>query len=460
LALAYVLVLAIVALLVPLGLSLHDRVNAEVRSQARSQAEVVAARAAPLIAPPQPAELADLARRAGLNVRGRVLITGATGIVLADSASAATVGSSYADRPEVAAALNGEVTQDTRSSLTLGEDILATAVPVLTGSRSPAGAVRVTQSIASVNRAIRRTWLALGAIGLLVLGLGLIAGAIIARRIARPILQLDAAAERVAHGDLSARAVVEGSTEQQALARTFNSMTGRLQTLLAAQREFVADASHQLRTPLAGLRLRLEEARSEATSPQQKEDLDAGLGEVDRLARIVTDLLELSRAGEGDRAAATTDPAAAVRSAGERFAATAGAAGCTLLIEPGPEPGTPVACHHSDLDRMLDVLVENAIAYAPGAPIELSAQGPVIVVRDHGPGPAPGEGDAIFERFHRGHAARTAAVPGTGLGLSIARELARRWGGEITLAPAAGGGARAQIRLAAVGFAGSSPGDA
>lgn len=454
------LVLAIVALLVPLGLSLHDRVNAEVRLQARSQAEVVAARASPLIAPPRRAELADLAGRAALDVRGRVLIVGATGRVLADSAGAATVGSSYADRPEIATALTGDTSQDTRSSLTLGEDIIATAVPVLTGSRTPAGAVRVTQSVAAVNRAIRRTWLALGLIGLLVLGLGLIAGAIIARRIARPILRLDAAAERVADGDLSARALVEGSTEQQALARTFNAMTERLQTLLAAQREFVADASHQLRTPLAGLRLRLEEARREPSNAQQAEDLDAAVGEVDRLARIVTDLLELSRAGEGGRAAATTDPAAAVRRAAERFAAPAEAAGGALRADPGPEPGTSVACHHSDLDRILDVLLENAIAYAPGGPIELLAEGALITVRDHGPGPVAGEDDAIFERFHRGRAARTAAVPGTGLGLPIARELARRWGGDIVLGAAPGGGALVEVRLRPASFAASSPGGA
>ena len=98
-------------------------------------------------------------------------------------------------------------------------------MPILSGAGRPAGAVRVTQSVAAVNRAVRRTWLALGLIGLLVLALGLVAGALIARRIARPILRLDDAAERVAGGDLSVRAQIEGSTEQQALARTFNEMT-------------------------------------------------------------------------------------------------------------------------------------------------------------------------------------------------------------------------------------------
>ena len=451
------LVLAIVALLVPLGLSLRDRVDAEVKLQARSQAEVVAARASPLISPPQPRPLSDLARRAALDVRGRVIIVGASGRVLADSAGADAVGTSYAARPEIATALRGDVAQRRRTSLTLGEDILATAVPILSGAARPAGAVRVTQSVAAVNRTVLRTWLALGLIGLLVLALGLVAGVIIARRISSPILRLDEAARRVAAGDLSVRAQVEGSTEQQALATSFNAMTARLQTLLAVQRQFVADASHQLRTPLAGLRLRLEEVRSEPTTPQQAEDLDAALGEVDRLARIVTDLLELSRAGEGGRVAATTDVAAAVHRAGERFAAPAGAAGCDLRVDPGAEPGTIVAGHHSDLDRILDVLLENAIAYAPGAPIDIRAEGPLIVVRDHGPGPAEGEQATAFERFHRGAAARASAVRGTGLGLPIARDLARRWGGDVTLRAAEDGGAVAEVRLPPAGFAEPSP---
>ncbi len=452
------LVLAIVALLVPLGLSLRDRVDAEVNLQARSQAEIVAARASPLIDPAQAAELGVLARRAARVVRGRVVIVGPTGRLLADSSGVTALGTSYANRPEVAAALNGNVAQVKRGSLTLGQEILATAVPVLSGASKPAGAVRVTQSVAAVNRAIWRTWGAIALIGGLVLALGLLAGAIIARQVARPIVRLEEAAERVAGGDLSVRARIEGSTEQQQLARTFNAMTERLATLLAAQREFVADASHQLRTPLAGLRLRLEAARAEAPTATQSEDLDAAQGEVDRLAQIVTELLELSRAGEDNRVAATSDAAAAVERAAERFTAAAAAMGCELHAETGPLPGTQVVCHDSDLDRILDVLVENAIAYAPGAPIELVADGPLISVRDHGPGPGHGEEEAVFERFHRGRVAVAGGITGTGLGLAIARELARRWGGDVTLGEAPGGGALAQVRFVPARFAGSSPG--
>ncbi len=93
----------------------------------------------------------------------------------------------------------------------------------------------------------------------MVLLLGIVAGALIAQQIARPIRRLDGAARRVAEGDLDTTVAVEGSTEQRSLARTFNEMTQRIKRLLRVQQDFVADASHQLRTPLTGLRLRLED---------------------------------------------------------------------------------------------------------------------------------------------------------------------------------------------------------
>ncbi len=135
-------------------------------------------------------------------------------------------------------------------------------------------------------------------IGLIVLALGLAAGAVIAAQVARPIARLEQVARRVAQGDLTARAEIEGSREQRSLARSFNEMTGRIERLLGAQRDFVADASHQLRTPLTGLRLRLEEARALEPGDEVMAELDAAIVEVDRLAHTVDELLVLSRAGE------------------------------------------------------------------------------------------------------------------------------------------------------------------
>ncbi|HEX6619997.1 MAG TPA: histidine kinase dimerization/phospho-acceptor domain-containing protein, partial [Solirubrobacteraceae bacterium] len=324
LALAYVLLLAIVALEVPLASSIRQRVDDEVRSQARAQADVLAATAADLLAPAQRGELQALVTRSGATVRGRVIVVDGQGRLLADSAGSGLVGTSYGRRPEISAALGGHTDQRTRHSSTLGRELLATAVPIRSATRPPAiGAVRVTQSVAAVHRAVRRTIVGLVLIGAVVLGVGLIAGLVIARTIARPMRGLDRAARRVAAGDLEARAAVDGSTEQRALARTFNDMTGRVARLVRSQQDFVADASHQLRTPLTGLRLRLEEARAHVDSPSAIAELDAGMSEIDRLAQILEELLVLSRAGERELPGTLVDLGDAAERAAERWAQAA-----------------------------------------------------------------------------------------------------------------------------------------
>lgn len=444
LAFAYVLVLAVVSLGVPLALSLRDRVNAEVYSQALGQADVVAATAADLVSPPSTTELEALARSAASSVRGRVIIVDAGGVVLADSAGTSTRGTSYASRPEIASALAGRAVQTQRASRTLGENILATAVPVVRHER-PVGAVRVTQSVAAVKRAVGSTVLKLVLIAVTVLLLGLLAGAVIARQIAHPLRRLEETARRLAAGDLSARAAVEGSSEQRSLSTSFNEMADRVERLLAAQREFIADASHQLRTPLTALRLRLEEARASAPDGEVAHELDAGTAEVDRLAAIVDELLVLSRAEDRELEGERVDLAAAARDAADRWRAAADSAGIQLEVLAGGAAGA--WCARADLDRAIDVLVENAISYSPrGTEVTLATAPGRIEVRDRGPGLAQGEQERVFERFHRGQAGLR-GPSGSGLGLAIARTLARAWRGEARIAPREGGGAVASIEL-------------
>ncbi|HEY3553319.1 MAG TPA: histidine kinase dimerization/phospho-acceptor domain-containing protein, partial [Solirubrobacterales bacterium] len=281
----------------PLALSLRDRVDSEFKGQARSQAEVVATSATEFVNPPQPVPLQRIAEKSAESVRGRVIVVNAAGQLLADSAGT-KLGRSYDDRPEVEAALKGHGEQITRNSETLGEEILATSVPVLDRGH-PIGAVRITQSIDAVHRAVKTSILDIAALAGVVLLLGLIAGALIAQQIARPIRRLDAAARNVADGDLDTTVAVEGSAEQRSLARAFNEMTGRIKRLLRVQQDFVADASHQLRTPLTGLRLRLEGlAERFRGQPPVEREIDAAMGEIDRLSLIVDELLILSRAGE------------------------------------------------------------------------------------------------------------------------------------------------------------------
>jgi two-component system, OmpR family, sensor kinase len=431
-----VLVLAVVALEVPLIISIRDRVDAEVKSQALSQADLIAVTVEDELRDRD--GLKQVTASAAEEVRGRVIVVGPGGRLVADSAGEERLGIDYGSRPEIASALDGDPFQEERRSETLDETILATAVPVLQpGTRTPVGAVRVTQSVDAVNRATWRATFGLVAIGLLVLVLGLGAGALIAGQVAGPVRRLDQAARRVAEGDLAARARVEGSAEQQRLARTFNDMTSRLERLVASQREFVADASHQLRTPLSGLRLRLEEARASTADADAHEEIDAGLRELDRLSAMVSELLVLSQAGEVDAPAERVDLEDAARRAEARWD---GAEGGRVRSDGEPADGiAPLA----DLDRAIDALVENAIHYGNGE-VEVRARRGAIEVLDRGPGLSDEDLAAVFERFHRGAAGRS-GPNGTGLGLPIARELARRWGGDVTLANRDGGGARATL---------------
>jgi signal transduction histidine kinase len=444
-----VLLLAVVALGIPLALSLRDRVDAEVRDQARSEANVVAASAVAMLGTGERHTLDRLTKVAARSVRGRVLVLNPSGRVIADSAGPGEVGTSYATRPEVKAALKGQDYQQTRNSQTLGTPILATAVPI-TKAGSSAGAVRITQSVSAVTSAVRTAILGLVILGAVVLALALVAGALIAQQISRPIRRLDRVARRVAGGELEAQAQLEGSTEQRSLAVSFNDMTARMRRLLHSQQDFVADASHQLRTPLTGLRLQLEELR-ETAAPDDPSvaRLGAALAEVDRLSEMVNELLILSRAGEHELPAQRVDLAPAVDTLVERWHKAAADADVRLLrhSEAGVEP---VWCAPADLDRALDALVENAIRYSPpGGSVDVVIGPGSVEVLDRGPGLDPAEEETVFERFYRGRAGRN-GPHGTGLGLPIARELVEQWGGSVTLTNRPDGGARAVVAFAPV----------
>ena len=444
-AFTYVLLLAIVAFGVPLALSLSARVNGEVRTQAQAQADLVAATAGDLLGPASDRELRTLARSAASSLRGRVLVVNATGRVLVDSAGTREVGTSYASRPEIKGALRGRQVQVQRASKTLGREILATAVPIIHDGRT-AGVVRVTQSVSAVHQAVMRVEAAIALIGLIVLTLGLAAGGLLAGQIGRPLRRLEAVARRVAQGDLRARAKVEGSLEQRSLSSSFNEMTDRIDRLMGAQQDFVADASHQLRTPLTGLRLRLEEAKALSVGHDATVELDAAIGEVDRLSHTVNELLLLSRAGERPLAGATVDLADLAADARRRWRAEASGRAITLSHRRDGDPGTVWAAR-ADLERALDALIENALRYSPsGSTVTIACAPSRIEVLDRGPGVAPEERELVFERFRRG-AVGVAGPEGHGLGLPIARELAREWGGDVRLEPRDGGGAVAILAL-------------
>lgn len=217
------------------------------------------------------------------------------------------------------------------------------------------------------------------------------------------------------------------------LAQTFNSMALALSANLRSQRDFLANASHQLRTPLTGLKLRLEALRGE-DGPAAEQAAKAET-ELDRLSALVDDLLELARASSQEPTGVSVDLANVAREAVARWQDQARQAGKRVQL--GRDASAPVWASATDLGHLVDNLVENALRYGPpGTEITIEAGGDdgraTLVVADTGPG-IPNEDRArVFERFYRGSTGRQSG-PGTGLGLAIVAELAQRWGGEARL---------------------------
>ena len=323
-------------------------------------------------------------------------------------------------------------------------------MPVAVNGRA-AGAVRVTQAVDAVKTEQRNDVLALAGVGAVALLLGLVVAWLLAGSLAKPMRGLAGAARRVTHGDLDARASVEGSAEQREVATAFNDMTARMGSTLRGQRDFVANASHQLRTPLTGLRLRLEAAALKSRDPEVERELSAAEHETDRLARLLSELLTL--AGGGERPAPQPlDVAEIVQAAGARWDGPAERSDHELRVEPGPP--AVVAASAEDLAAILDNLTENALNYSPpGSTVTLTwtSDGETVrlAVLDEGPGLDPDESERVFERFYRGSASRGGAS-GTGLGLAVVEALAARWGGEVALTNRPEGGARAEVALGAV----------
>ncbi len=455
-AFAYVLLLAIVALEVPLALNLSRRVDAEIKSEASSGAQLVADSASGRL--DRAPELQRLLRTAARDLGGRVIVTDRAGRLVADSAGTGLRRSDYATRPEIAAALGGHPAQGTRHSDSLGEDLLFTAVPLVREGRA-VGAVRVTQSVAEVQDEVRNDIVALVGIGGAVLVLGLGVAWFLAGSIARPLRGLAHTAHRIAAGDLEQRAAQEGSKEQREVAGAFNDMTGRLAQAVVSQRDFVANASHQLRTPLTGLRLRLETAALKSRDPQVARELEAAERETERLASLLSGLLALARERTRPALALPLPLRPELAAAVERWEGPAALRDQRLDVQ--QDPVVTVRAAREDVAIVLDNLIENAIAYSPaGSRIEVEARVggglACIAVSDSGPGLRTGEERRAFERFFRGSAAGS-HTGGSGLGLAIVRALAARWGGSASIANRAQGGARAEVWLPAVGDGRSLP---
>jgi signal transduction histidine kinase len=440
---------------IPLGVSYANSVEPRLTSDLQHDAFTLAIRSQdPLDAGATgdaQRELQAYANRYRDTVGGRVVIVDADGRSVADSDTSSPTGRDFSTRREIQRALMGAEVSGTRSSHTLGRDLLYVALPI--GSVDGIqGAVRITYPASVIDDQIRHIWLLLAATGGVVLGIVFLASQLLARSVTKPLADLEDAAGALGGGDLGARAEVpKGPAELTVLAESFNATAAQLEQLVGAQRAFVADASHQLRTPLAAMRLRLENMEADVHGAAL-EDLDGALDEVARLSRLVDGLLVLVRT-EQSRSSPMPVAVGAVID-GRCDAWDAFAAERRVRIDADVE-GTPTArVTPGRLEQVVDNLLNNALEVAPaGSSVVVAAREQddwvELRVSDEGPGMSAEDRGRAFDRFWQSGEARKGGRPNGhfGLGLSIVRELVVGDGGDVALEPSPSGGLAVIVRV-------------
>jgi two-component system, OmpR family, sensor histidine kinase MprB len=317
-------------------------------------------------------------------------------------------------------------------------------VRVLTTPVPRGGALQLARSLESVDAVLDRLrWvlLALIAGGI---ALAAVLGRLAARHLVAPVARVTDAARHISETeDLGRRIEVTSNDEVGELATRFNGMLDTLEGSIAAQRQLIADASHELRTPVAALRTNLEvlaepDGLDEAERARLLDDVQA---QAEELGALVADLIELARGDERSPATEDVRLDVLVREAIERAQRHAPAVEFRAELEPAVVEGVP-----DRLARAVNNLLDNAAGHSPaGGVVEVRAGPDGVHVRDHGDGIDPDDLPHLFDRFYRGAGARER--PGTGLGLAIVRQVAEQHGGRASATDAPGGGAIFELTL-------------
>ncbi|MFJ5305560.1 ATP-binding protein [Streptomyces sp. NPDC088350] len=339
-----------------------------------------------------------------------------------------------------------------KTSTHWGDGALEVTEPAKRDGRT-VGAVRISYPTSDLTRRLVQIWGFRAILALAVLAVAAGLGALVARRLTRPLRQLNDMASKFSDGDLTARSPVTGPHETQTLARTLNQGAERLDTLIASQRIFVADASHQLRTPLTALRLSLDNIADGTDDEFVREDVEQATAEVVRMSRLVNGLLVLARAEAKVTAA---EPLPLREIVAERLSVWRPAAderGVHIALGGSVVDGRPlVLASPGHLEQVLDNVLSNALEVSPdGATITVrsASRGDEVelTVADEGPGMSDAEKSRAFDRFWRGQG--LTGRSGSGLGLAVVRQLVTDDGGTVTLRDAPGRGLAVSISLRA-----------
>ena len=372
----------------------------------------------------------------------RVIVTDANGLLVSSSDSNDVIGTSYLSRPEITQALTGQVNSGRRFSQTLNQELIFVAVPVLNGEQT-LGSVRLTFPASTVDTAVAERIRGITTVAGITLFLAAIVAILLATSVTRRLSELKKVTEKFREGDYQARAdIAEGAPEIRSLAASFNSMADQLTSMIAQQRAFAGDASHQLRTPLTALQLRLERAAElvETNPSAAAERLEAALVETERMQRLVEGLLVLSRAENNENV--VTQVFDLVQIANERVESWQPLADEREIILKSDTPETAlVRAVPGAIEQVIDNYIDNALEIVPEKSkltIQVLVEGEHISVHvlDEGPGMSDDELAKAFNRFWRGRS----DTHGSGLGLAIVDRLLRASGGYAKLSNRPSGG--------------------
>jgi len=379
-----------------------------------------------------------------------VCVVTADGTPFAPSARAAPLDAMARDRLD--AALAGRRSEPPPLQMPWDGAPLVIAEPVLVDGEVRGAVVTVSPTTALHERELR-TWALIAAAVLLALALGVLVSLPVVRWILHPVRRLDEGTGRVASAVLAGGAAEpvaddSGPPELRRLSVSFDRMAETVTGALAAQRAFVADASHQLRNPLTALRLRLSNLNGHVDGAAA-DDHGAALEEAERLSELLAGLLALART-ERTAPLVEVDVDAAVSDRVEAWRPLAEHTG--LRLERAGQPGLAAAAPVGAVETVLDAVLDNAVKFsAPGDVITVGTarcgDRVEIAARDTGPGLAPDELERATDRFWRSPSQSN--VEGSGLGLAIAARTVELAGGTLALESPEGGGLRVVARLPA-----------
>jgi two-component system, OmpR family, phosphate regulon sensor histidine kinase PhoR len=452
---AYVLIIlfctAIVSLMIARQMQQDSLI--EIEKSLNSQAIIIQESILPLLMPDQRDNLQQHIIRMTHDIDTRITIIAKDGTVVADSQQDPMSMDNHLDRPELQQATETDLGVITRFSETLSKPMRYMAMPIK-DVQHDYGFIRVALPLSHIDQRLDRLRNIVVAAASLTALIALILGFWIARSFASPLSRMTDMAQSLSEGDYKQRLEIDRQDEMGELAITLNLLAKKAEQRETVRRDFIANASHELKTPVTAIQGITETLLEDNTMDEETRQrfLQKVNGQSIRLAQLVSDLLALSRLESNDSESFEDINLNKIIQDSCHILEPHAKEKALSLNSQSPESKVVVFGDVKSLSQLLENLIDNAIKYTPAGGtisvlLKTNNDQAVIEVEDNGIGIDPEEQQRIFERFYRVDKARSKTLGGTGLGLSIVKHIAIRHQGNISLESTLGKGSLFRITL-------------